>query len=181
VREDWPDGVDWIGLRWELEGQGQLYWVQHECRKKFNYSVIRKRLQAVERHLRKMQVELRSLQDHVTLRAPDLAPMEQWLQDSLSCYEVLGERFANGFTGRSDFYRDMLYDGLITEWVNTLGGDLSFSRDQYETPSGPLIDFLSITLKAILGKAPGQPGLAKIIDKYRSPSRTSRFKLSNNF
>ena len=35
VREDWPDGVDWVGFRWELEGQGQLYWVQHECRKKF--------------------------------------------------------------------------------------------------------------------------------------------------
>jgi hypothetical protein len=166
VRKNWPDDVDWVGVRWELEGQGQLYWSQHECRKKFKPSVIRKRLKAVERHLRKMQAELRSLQDDVTLRAPDLAPIEQWLQDSLSGYEVL-ERFDHGFTGRSDFYRDMLCDGLITEWVNTLGGDLSFSRDQYETPYGPLINFLSITLKAIVGKAPGPSGLAKIIDKYR--------------
>ena len=166
VREDWPDGVDWVGFRWELEGQGQLYWTQHECRQKFGKpSVIRKRLKAVERHLRKMQAELRSLQDH-EVRAPDLAPMEQWLQDSLSCYEGLG-RFDHGFTGRSDFYRDMLCYGLITEWVNTLGGDLSFSRDQHETPCGPLIDFLSITLKPILGKAPGPSGLAKIIDQYR--------------
>jgi hypothetical protein len=167
VRKNWPDGVDWVGFRWELEGQGQLYWVQHECRKKFNYSVICKRLKAVERYLRKMQAELRSLQDHVTPRALDLAPMEQWLQDSLSGYEFLEERFAHGFTGRSDFYRDMLCDGLITEWVNTLGGDISFSRDQYETPCGPLIDFLTITLKAILGKAPGPHGIAKIIDQYR--------------
>jgi hypothetical protein len=30
-----------------------------------------------------------------------------------------------------------------------------------------LIDFLTLTMKAIAGKAPGPSGIAKIIDQYR--------------
>jgi hypothetical protein len=168
VREDWPDGVDWIGFRWKLEGQGQIYWSQHEGRQKFGKpSMIRKRLKAVERHLHKMQAEQRSLQDHVTLSAPDLAPMKQWLQDSLSFYEILEGRFAYGFTGRSDYYRDKLCEWLLIEWVNTLGGQLSYSRRLDGTPYGPLIHFLSTILRAILGRGPGPSGIAKMIDQYR--------------
>jgi hypothetical protein len=168
VRKDWPDGVDWVGFRWNLEGQGQLYWSQHEGRKKFGKpSVMRKRLKAVEGQLRKLQAGLKSLPDHVTHGAPDLAPVQQWVQDWLFIYEHLetGDKF--GFAGRSDYYRDMLCEWLLIEWVNTLGGDLSFSRDQFEIPYGPLIDFLSIILTAILGRAPGPSGIAKMIDQCR--------------
>jgi hypothetical protein len=168
VRKDWPDGVDWVGFRWELEGQGQIYWKQHECRKKFGIpSEIPRRLKTVEGQLGKLQAGIKSLPDHVKFGAPDLSPVKEWLHASLSLYETLVGPMSLGFSGRSDYSRDMLCEWLMTEWVNTLGGDLSFSRDQHETPYGPLIEFLSITLKAILGKAPGPSGLAKIIDQYR--------------
>jgi hypothetical protein len=106
---------------------------------------------------------MKRLPDHVLHRAPDLKPVEQWLQDWFFIYEAID----HGFSGRSDYYRDLLCEGLLSEWVETLGGELSFSRDKNETPYGPLIDFLSITLKATLGRAPGPSGIAKIIDRYR--------------
>jgi hypothetical protein len=168
VRDDWPDGVDWWEFRRDAEIQGWNYWKMHEGRKKYGKrSAIRKRLKAAERHLRKMQAELKSLPNHVTHSAPDLASMDQWLQDSLSFNEILEERFAYGFAGRSDYYRDMLCEWLLVEWVNTLGGELSYSRRLDGTPYGPFIDFLSIVMTAILGRAPGPSGLAKIIDQYR--------------
>jgi hypothetical protein len=168
VRDDWPDGVDWWEFRRRAEGQGWTYWHMHEGKKKFGGpSAIRKRLKAAERHLRKMQAELQSLPDHVTHSAPDLAPMDQWLQDALPFYEILEARFADGFAGRSDYYRDMLIEWFLIEWETTLGGELSYSRRLDGTPYGPLIDFLSIVLTAILGRAPGRSGLAKIIDQYR--------------
>jgi hypothetical protein len=168
VRDDWPDGVDWWEFRRQAEAQGWNYWQMHEGKKRFGKpSAIHKRLKAAEGYLRKMQAELRSLPDHVTHSAPDLAPMDHWLQDSLPFYEILEARFADGFAGRSDYYRDMLCESLLSEWVNTLGGELSFSRRLDGTPYGPLIDFLSIALTAILGRAPGASGLAKMIDQYR--------------
>ncbi len=168
VRDDWPDCVDWWKFRRETEDQGRAYWKMHEARRKFGLpSEMRKRLKTVQGQLRKLQAGMKSLPDHVSHRAPDLSPVEQWLQDWLLLYESLEERMSFGFSGRSDYYRDMLCEWLSIEWVTTLGGELSFSRDQNETPYGPLIDFLSITLKAILGKAPGPSGIAKIIDQYR--------------
>jgi hypothetical protein len=168
VRDDWPPGVDWWKFRRDTESQGWAYWKMHEGRRKFGLpSEMRKRLKTVQGQLRKLQAGISSLPDHVNHRAPDLSPVEQWLQDWLLLYESLEERMSFGFSGRSDYYRDVLCKFLLIEWANTLGGELSFSRDQFETPYGPLIDFLSIILTAILGRAPGPSGIAKMIDQYR--------------
>lgn len=171
VRDDWPDDIDWSKLRRELEGQGRLYWMQHKGRKEFGLPpMMRKHLDGLVQKSRKLQGELSSLPPHVLSGAPDFAffnALEEWLQNWRSIYESLEEPMSFGFSGRSDYYRDMLCEWLLIEWVNTLGGELSFSRDQFETPYGPLNDFLSIILTAILGRAPGPSGLAKIIDQYR--------------
>jgi hypothetical protein len=127
---------------------------------------LAKRPDVLLRQTRKLQEGLKSVPDHVLTGAPEfgLNSLEQRLQDWLSLHAALGGPF---FSGRNEYYRDLLYEALLAEWVDTLGGQLSFARDQYEQPYGPLIDFLSITLKAILGRAPGPSGIAKIIDKYR--------------
>ncbi len=170
VRDDWPEGVDWSEFRRKLDGQGRMYWSQHEGRKQFGLPPkMRKRLEGLLRQSRKLQGDLSSLPRHVLYGAPDFGfnAVEEWLQNWLFIYKSLEGPDAFGFSGRSDYYRDMLCKWLVVEWGDTLGGELSFARDQYEVPYGPLIDFLSITLTAILGKAPGPSGLAKIIDQYR--------------
>jgi hypothetical protein len=171
LRGQWPESIDWSKLRRQLEGQGRMYWSLHEGRREFGQpSKMRKRLEGILRQSRKLQRGLSALPRHIFYgRAPviDFDALEQWLQDWLFIYESLEGPDASGFSGRSDYYRDLLCEWLLDDWVNTLGGELSFSRDEYEKPYGPLIDFLSITLTAILGKAPGPSGLAKIIEDYR--------------
>jgi hypothetical protein len=57
--------------------------------------------------------------------------------------------------------------GLLALWIDLFDGDLSFSRKLDGTPFGPLVEFLTLTLRAITGRAPGPDGIAKIIDQYR--------------
>ena len=170
IRDDWPESVDWTKFRRGIEGQRQIYWSQHAGRKKFGLPPkMRKRLEGLLRQARKLQADVNSLPDHVLHGAPDFGfnSLEEWLQNWLSIYEGLEGPFSSGFYGRSDYYRDQLCEWLLIEWVNTLGGKLSYSRKLDGTPYGPLIEFLAITLKAIVGKAPGASGIAKIIDEFR--------------
>ncbi|WP_369720333.1 hypothetical protein AB8Z38_24570 [Bradyrhizobium sp. LLZ17] len=156
--------IDWIKFRAELEAQGQIYWIQHKNRKKIETpSAMRKRLKAIEGQLGKLEAAINS----VPYTPPDLTPVRQWVQDLFLLYASLEAADKFGFAGRSNYFRDMLCEWLLIEWVNTLGGDLSFSRDEFQTPYGPLIDFLSIVLTAILGRAPGPSGAAKIIEQHR--------------
>jgi len=71
------------------------------------------------------------------------------------------------FRGRKDPNRHWLEVGRITHWTDSFEGDLSFTRKLDGTPYGPLVEFLTLTLAAITGSAPGPDAIAKIIDKYR--------------
>jgi len=57
---------------------------------------------------------------------------------------------------------------LISIWIDA-GGELSYSRkkDDPTTPYRPLVDFLTLTLKAILGETFRPSGIAKMIDRHR--------------
>jgi hypothetical protein len=178
VRDDWPDGVDWPEVRQKIEARGRTYWVVTEGRKASDPPAkIRKRLERLIKKIRNLQIEAGLLPDYVLSRAPDsglepldgapdfsFKPQEQWLQDWLSNYENTDRA---PFSGRSDPYRDLLYEWLLEQWVGPLGGELSWSRDLDQIPCGPLVDFLAVMLKAILGEAPGPHGIAKIIDQYK--------------
>jgi hypothetical protein len=170
LREDWPEDIDWLSLRREFELEGRVYWSMHERRKALGVpSKVRDRLKILLGQYRKLQDGLNSLPRPILHDLPVITPLEAWLQDQLILHENIAKMELHYFTGNSDYYREMLCDWLITQWVDTLGGELSFSRDQKdnEKPYGPLIDFLSISLTAIVGKAPGPSGLAKIIEAYR--------------
>ena len=71
------------------------------------------------------------------------------------------------FRGRRDPSRKNLELGLIALWMDPLKGRLSFSRNLGGAPSGPLVKFLTLTLRAITGNAPGPDGISKIIDRCR--------------
>ncbi|MHC2522784.1 hypothetical protein ACMA5K_22125 [Bradyrhizobium diazoefficiens] len=168
IRDDWPSNIDWDRFRLGLEGQGRLYWRQHESRKRFGTpSSMRKRLTTLLQKIRNVRGDMEGLPEHVRHGTSNLGETEQWIHDQLALYEAIEEPLSSGFSGRSDYYRDMLCEWLLIEWTTTLGGELTYSRELHGQPYGPLIDFLALALGAILGKAPGASGLAKIIDEFR--------------
>lgn len=98
---------------------------------------------------------------------PDLDEQERWLQSWLDRYESIT---GPGFRSRKDPIRVWLEIRLLARWIVYSDGDirdLSFSRKLDGTPCGPLVEFLTLTLNAILGTAPGPDGIAKIIDQHR--------------
>jgi hypothetical protein len=170
VRDDWPDDIDWSEIRGDIEGTGSVYWSMRNSRLEWGPPAkFCKRLDSLLRQSRELQGALKKLPDKLFALGPDpglnyLNSLDRWLQGLLLAYERLA---GPEFSGRSDYYRDWLYQGLLEEWEGPLGGDLSFSRRLDNTPYGPLIDFLTLTVKAILGKAPGPSRMAKIIEQYR--------------
>jgi hypothetical protein len=102
--------------------------------------------------------------DQADLPDPGLKLLEQRARVWLYQYGALVTPFA----GQSDPIREHLYWRLLSIWTEA-GGELSYSRkkDDPTTPYRPLVDFLTLTLKAILGKTFRPSGIAKIIDRHR--------------
>lgn len=83
---------------------------------------------------------------------PNLEEQDRRLQSWLDRYELIA---GPAFRGRKDPIRFWLEIKLLACWISLLEGDLSFSRKLDGTPFGPLVEFLTLTLQAILGAAPG--------------------------
>jgi hypothetical protein len=150
-----------------IESIGQAFWIMRESRLQLGRPVeIRKRLESLQRQSRELQEALRALPDGLRSSAPhpDLDPLDRWLEVVVMIFGVLS---GPQFSRNRDLYREWLYDALLDHWEGQLGGTLSFSRKPDGTPYGPLIDFLILTVKAVVGKAPGPSGIAKVIDQYR--------------
>jgi hypothetical protein len=168
-RDEWPDGIE-AQARQDIELSGWTFCEMRRQRLQLGPPAkLLKSLKSLQRQTRKLQDALTaSLPDKLLALGPDPQPLErldQWLQGLLMIFENLA---GPQFSRRSDYYRNWLYDRLLTHWAESLGGQLSFSREQpANKPYGPLIKFLTLTVTAILGKAPGPSGMAKIIDQYR--------------
>jgi len=94
----------------------------------------------------------------------DLEEQDRRLQSWLVRYEYYA---GPQFRGQKDPNRHWLELGLVTLWVDLFDGDTSFARNLDQTPCGPLVEFLTLTLADITGSAPGPEAIAKIIAKYR--------------
>ncbi|MGY4319000.1 hypothetical protein [Bradyrhizobium sp. JR3.5] len=167
VRESWPDHVDLVLARDELELLGQHSWLSKSQRSQLGPPVkIRDDLRTALRLSRELQAAIKALP--VALRGsgpdPNLEEQDRRLQAALHMYEYLAGPL---FRGRRDPYRMQLEDGLLAYWADVFDGDFSFSRRLDGTPYGPLIEFLTLTLRAITGSAPGPDRIAKIIVQYR--------------
>jgi hypothetical protein len=172
TRENWPEGVDW---RREIERIGQEYWEIRASRKMWvnklrgKQSVKqREKIRKASMLMRQSQKVLAELADNGLLDDdfphPDLKSPEQRLEAWLSDYDL----WVGLFAGQSNPIQADMESMLMHLWRRS-GGKLSYSRkkDDPGTPYGPLVDFLTHTLNAILGKAPKPSGVAKLIDRYR--------------
>jgi hypothetical protein len=178
VRDDWPDGIDWPEARRNIERTGGYFSTVRALRTQLGNPVwIRDSLRKLLQQTRDLQSALYALPIVFHGGSPDagLAVLDIRLQSYLRNFEYLG---GPAFRGRSDPYRVWLEDGLIETWRTDLHGDLSFARKPNNTPYGPLVEFLGLSLRAIVGKAPGPSGLAKIIDQNRKARRLADLKAS---
>src|SRR5262249_9687719 len=79
------------------------------------------------------------------------------------------------FAGQSDPMKSLLEWTLMSIWLEA-GGELSYSRkkDDPGTPYRPLVDFLTRTLEAILGRTYRPSNIAKMIDRHRPEIANAR-------
>jgi hypothetical protein len=152
--------------RGDIELTGRVFWIMRKQRLALGPPLkVFKQLEALQRKSYELQDALKALPDKLRPLAPDLdlAKLDNWLW---ALFIAFGSLAGPAFSRNRDAYRDRLYYGLLGHWEK-LGGSFSFSRKPDGLPYGPLIDFLTLTMKAIAGKAPGPSGIAKIIDQYR--------------
>ena len=166
VRKNWPTGINWVILRDVMERLGTISLMLRAQRLHLGSPVkIRNNLRTALRLTRELQAAMNALPGPLReSQDPNLEEQDQRLQGWLVHYEHLA---GPKFRGRRDPYRNWLELGLIAVWIELLEGGLSFSRKLDGTPRGPLVKFLTLTLRAITGRAPGAGGIAKMIDKYR--------------
>jgi hypothetical protein len=95
---------------------------------------------------------------------PGLKLREQRLRAWLSDYNG----WVTQFRGKSDPIQEHLEWQLMSMWIHA-GGELEYSRkkDDTGTPYGPLVDFLALTLEAVLAKKYQPSGIAAMIDRHR--------------
>jgi hypothetical protein len=172
TRENWPEDVDW---RRAIEWIGQDYW-EMRALKEMWVNELRGTQPAKQREkLRKAWILMRQLEKvlaelaDVGLFGDDFPlPNFNWpvhrIEEWLSDYNFLVRPFA----GQSNPIQSELEWRLMKLWERS-GGMLRYSRrkDDPGTPYGPLIDFLTLTLNAILGKTLKPSGVARVIDRHR--------------
>ena len=167
LRKNWPDDIDWVLARDVIERLGRISLMLRAQRSHLGSPVkIRDGLRTALRLIRELQAAMNALPDPLRESSPDpnLEEQDRRLQSWLVHYEYLA---GPTFRGRKDPYRHWLELGLLALWIDLFDGDLSFSRKLDGTPYGPLVEFLTLTLHAITGSAPGPAGIAKIIEQYR--------------
>jgi hypothetical protein len=167
VRKSWPDFIDWAKVRDEIERLGrEAVQLRHNRSYLGPPLKIRNSLRRVLRLRRELQAAMNALPEPIRGSSPDpdLEEQERRLQSWLDRYELLA---GPAFRGHKDPIRFWVEVRLLVLWMGELEGDLSFSRKLDGTPSGPLVEFLTLTLQAIMTTAPGPDGIAKIIDQHR--------------
>lgn len=167
MRKSWPDDIYWLQVRGSVELLGRMYQMGRVSRAHLGSPVkIRNRLRTTLRLMRQLQAAVNALPLDIRGSSSDFdfEEQERRLQSWLDRYEYYA---GPQFRGQKDPNRHFLEIGLLTHWTDSLGGDPSFGRKLDGTPYGPLVDFLTLTLHAITGSAPGPDAIAKIIEKYR--------------
>jgi hypothetical protein len=188
TRTKWPNGIDW---RREIDLEGQDYWDALATREMWVKKLQgkqpakqRKKIHKAWISTQQLGTALAGLVDDGLLDEdfphPDLVSPENRLEDWLSEYDL----WVRPFAGKSNPIQAELEWRLLHLWKKA-GGKLEFAREQEpgirrpvrpvrkllrrapNTPYGPLVDFLTYALHAILGRSLSPFGIAKIIDRHR--------------
>ncbi|MEH2563506.1 hypothetical protein V1289_003133 [Bradyrhizobium sp. AZCC 2289] len=197
TRTKWPNGTDWrreidrIGRDcWEARA-ARAMWVKKLQGK--NPPTQRKKIHKAWKLKCQSREALAGLLKDGLLDDDSLDPdLKSWeeklLEEWLSDYDV----WVRPFAGESDPIQARLEWELMRLWKRS-GGKLGYSRKKESgrrahtsrgaaarddgqdyadaerpgTPYAPLVNFLTLTLNAILGKALKPSGIAKVIDRHR--------------
>jgi hypothetical protein len=185
-----------IDLRREIDRFGQDYWKGVDTREMWMKKLQgkkpakqRKKIEQALASIRQSQKALAVLVDDGLLDNdfphPNLTHPEHCLKEWLSDYDM----WVGLFAGKSNPIQAELEWQLIELWKES-GGKLAYSRKKEKgrtdtgrgaredrqdhteaeppnTPYAPLVNFLKLTLSAILGKTYKPSGIAKMIDSYR--------------
>ncbi len=173
---NWPDGRDWCGeieqvgrdfSEAQAERQAWLKKLRGEKSAREKGRVDRALL--LTRQLQKAWAD--SSLDDADLPDPGLKLRQQRAELWLYNYDT----WVTPFAGQSDPMQKQLEWRLMSIWVEA-GGELSYSRkkDDPGTTYRPLIDFLTRTLEAILGKTYQPSSIAKMIDHHRPEIANAR-------
>jgi hypothetical protein len=170
TRENWPEDVDW---RRAIERIGQDYWELRASKEMWVNGLRGKQLAKQREKIRKAGTLMRRLQKVLAELADELG--DDFLPSNLNLPEPQVKEWLSEynfwvrpFAGQSDPIQSELERRLMNLWKRS-GEKLRWSRkkDNPGTPYGPLVDFLTHTLYAILGKALKPSGVAKLIDRHR--------------
>jgi len=169
TRKNWPEDIDW---RRAIERIGQDYWELRALKEMWlrgkQPAKQREKIRKAWKLMRQLQKVLAELADD-GLFGDDFPPPninwpEHQVKEWLSDYNF----WVRPFAGQSNPIQSELEWRLMNLWKRS-GGKLRWSRKKNDpgTPYGPLVDFLTHTLNAILGKARKPSGVAKLIDRHR--------------
>jgi hypothetical protein len=167
--QNWPDGSDWRSM---IEQAGRQVWEARAEREVWLEKIRgkpaaerKKKVEEVLRLTRQLQKAWAdSSLDEADLPDPGLKLREQRAEVWLYHY---GDHVSS-FSNQRDPIQDGLEWELMSIWIEA-GGELSFSRkkDDSTTPYRPLVNFLTLTLEAIIGKKYQPSGIADIIENHR--------------
>jgi hypothetical protein len=162
LRNDWPTEINWQRARERIESGAQFFlWIRRARLQVGTPAKSRATLNGLLRQTRALRAALTK----AAALGPfgeHYEPLEQ-LEKDLAIW-LLVHKSTNS---REDFGRDWLYVWMLNTWYGPLRGELSFSRKLDGTPYGALIDFMTLTVKTIVGRAPSPHGLAKVITHHR--------------
>ena len=167
VRKSWPDDIDWVLARDTMERLGRMFLMVRAQRSHLGSPVkIRDRLRTALRLIRELQAAMNALPVRFAEAAQILI-----LKSRIGGYKAC--LFATSILPDRSFVAAKTHIAIGLSLVSLRSGliclteILSFSRKLDGTPHGPLVEFLTLTLAAITGSAPGPDGIAKIIDQVQ--------------
>lgn len=171
----WPDGTDWRGVIERVGRQFSEAWAEREAwLKKFRGkpATEREQVEGVLRLTRELQkASADSSLDETDLPDPGLKLRQQRAEEWLNNYDI----WVTAFADKKNPMQYQLEWTLMSIWADA-GGKLRYSKkkDDSNTPYRPLVDFLTLTLAAILGKTYRPSNIAKIIDRHRQVITAAR-------
>lgn len=176
TRDDWLAGTDWRG---KIEQVGRQFSEAQAERTAWLKKLRGEKPATVKDRVERALLLTRELQkawadsslDETNLPDPGLKLRQQRAELWLYNYDT----WVTPFAGQKDPMKDQLKWTLMSIWVET-GGELGYSRkkDDPSTPYRPLVDFLALTLKAILGKTYRPSGIARMIERHRPEIANAR-------
>lgn len=162
-------------MRRETDQIGQAYWAARATREMWLKKLQGKKPAKQREKIHKALLSVRQSQKALAgvladglldddFVHPDFETPEYRLEAWLSDYDL----WVHPFAGKNDPIKAELVSRLIGLWKKS-GGALRWSRkkDDAGTPYAPVVDFLTVTLNAILGTAFTPSGVAKMIDRHR--------------